>query len=315
MDITDESHAPVRDAVPSQNPGPIQRSLELLKMLAESDDSVAVRDVAAALELPPSTSHRLLQQFISAGFVVADPASKRYRVGPALYRLAALIHAKSDLARTVQPFLDELTAACDETSLFAVFDRATATVAFVAKADSSQALSYRISLNTPVSAYWGSSSQVILAHLPEPDLQRVLASPHPSPVDNRKPMQEARFRAYLAAIRRRGYALTKGQKLPGAVGTAAPVFDATGVVGSVTVTIPEVRFQPGMGSRIPRLVMRSAGQISEVLGHRGSPAGSPAAGLSRLSSRFRAQGEWRRETPPGPSAGRGARLHGHGRAG
>jgi hypothetical protein len=69
------------------------------------------------------------------------------------------------------------------------------------------------------------------------------------------------------------------------VGTAAPVCDATGVVGSLTVTIPEVRFQPGMGSRIPRLVMRSAGQISEVLGHRGSPAAG-------LSSRFRAQGEW-----------------------
>lgn len=271
MGGTGESPAAVRGPVPIQNPGPIQRALELLKMLAESDDSVTVRDVATALGLPPSTSHRLLQQFISAGFVVADPASKRYRVGPALYRLAALVHSKSDLARTVQPFLDELTAACDETSLFAVFDPATVTVAFVAKADSSQALSYRISLNTPISAYWGSSSQAILAHLPEPDLQRVLAAAHPSPVGDRKPIEEARFRAYLATIRRRGYALTKGQKLPGAVGTAAPVFDAAGVVGSVTVTIPQVRFQPGMGSEIPRLVMRSAAQISEVLGHHSPP--------------------------------------------
>jgi DNA-binding IclR family transcriptional regulator len=210
----------------------------------------------------------LLRQFVSAGFVVADPARKRYRVGPALHRVAALIHAKADLAKTVQPFLDELTAACDETSIFAIFDSATATVSFIAKADCSQALSYRISLNTPVSAYWGSSSQVILAYLPEPELQRVLARPHPSPVGNRPPLPEARLRAYLAGIRERGFTMTKGHKLPGAVGTAAAVFDAAGVAGSVTVTIPEVRFQASMEPRIQRLVMRSAERISQVLGHR-----------------------------------------------
>jgi DNA-binding IclR family transcriptional regulator len=271
MDNADGSREVVRVSVPGQSPGPIQRALELLKLLAESDESVAVRDVAAALDLPSSTSHRLLQQFIGAGFVVADPASKRYRVGPALYRLAALIHSKADLARTVQPFLDELTAACDEASLFAVFDPATVTVSFLAKADSSQALTYRINLNTPVSAYWGSSSHVILAHLPEPELRRVLAAAHPSPVGNRPPLPEDEFRAYLATIRKRGFVVTKGQKLPGAVGTAAPVFDASGVAGSVTVTIPEVRFGAGMGPKVQQLVMQSAEQISEALGHRRSP--------------------------------------------
>jgi DNA-binding IclR family transcriptional regulator len=268
VSVTSGSRALASEAAPSQSPGPIQRAVDLLKLLAESEDPVAVRDVANALGLPPSTSHRLLRQFVSAGFVVADPASKRYRVGPELNRLAALIHAKSDLAKTVQPFLDELTRACDEASIFAVFDSATATVSFIAKADSSQALSYRINLNTPVSAYWGSSSQVIIAHLPEPELQQVLAAAHPSPVGNRPALPEASYLAELAAIRNRGFAVTRGQKLPGAVGTAAPVFDAAGVAGSVTVTIPEVRFQTSMEPRIKRLVMQSAEQISDVLGHR-----------------------------------------------
>lgn len=268
MSFARGSRAVASEAVHARSPGPIQRAVDLLKLLAESEDAVAVRDVASALGLPPSTSHRLLRQFVSVGFVVADPASKRYRVGPALHRVAALIHAKSDLAKTVQPFLDELTRACDEVSIFAIFDPVTTSVCFIAKADSSQALSYRINLNTPVSAYWGSSSQVIIAYLPEPELQRVLATAHPSPVGNWPPLPEERYRAELAAIREQGFSLTKGHKLPGAVGTAAPVFDATGVAGSVTVTIPEVRFQASMEPEIQRLVMQSAEQISEVLGHR-----------------------------------------------
>jgi DNA-binding IclR family transcriptional regulator len=268
MSVADGAPAVLDEPGPGRSPGPIQRALELLKLLAERDDPVAVRDVSLALDLPPSTSHRLLHQFISAGFVVTDPASKRYQIGPELHRVAALIQSKSSLATTVQPFLDELTAACGEASLFAVFDHATATVAFVAKADSSQALSYRISLNTPVSAYWGSSSQVILAYLPEPDLRRVLATALPSPVGDQPPMAEAAFRGYLNAIRDRGWVLTKGEKLPGAVGTSAPVFGAAGIVGSLTVTIPEVRFQATMEPRIQQLVVESAGRISAVLGHR-----------------------------------------------
>ena len=272
MSGADGSQAVLAETAPEQSPGPIHRALGLLKLLAESDEPLAVRDVAAALDLPPSTSHRLLHQFMSAGFVVTEPASKRYRIGPELHRLAALIQAKSSLATTVQPFLDELTATCDETSLFAVFDRATATVAFVAKADSSQALSYRISLNTPVSAYWGSSSQIILAYLAETDLRRVLGAAHPSPVGGRPPMDESEFRAYLATIRERGWIRTEGEKLPGAMGTSAPVFGAAGIVGSLTVTIPQVRFHASMEPRIQRLVVESAGKISAVLGHRPGPA-------------------------------------------
>ena len=268
MSVADRPLALLDESAPGLGPGPINRALGLLKLLAESDDPLSVRDVAVALDLPPSSSHRLLHQFIGAGFVVADPASKRYRIGPELHRVAALIQSRSNLATTVQPVLDELTAACDEASLFAVFDRATATVAFVAKADSSQALSYRINLNTPVSAYWGSSSQVILSYLPEPDLRRVLAAAHPSPVGGRPPMAEGAFRTQLAEIRERGWILTKGEKLPGAVGTSAAVFGAAGIVGSLTVTIPEVRFRASMGPKIQRLVVESAERISAVLGHR-----------------------------------------------
>jgi len=83
-------------------------------------------------------------------------------------------------------------------------------------------------------------------------------------------MEESAFRAYLATIRERGWVLTRGEKLPGAVGTSAPVFGAAGIVGSLTVTIPEVRFNLSMEPRIQRLVVESAERISAVLGHRRS---------------------------------------------
>jgi len=68
-------------------------------------------------------------------------------------------------------------------------------------------------------------------------VRRVLAAPHPSPVGGRPPMTDAAFRAHLAEIRERGWILTYGEKLPGAVGTSAPC-SARPAFGSLTVTIP-----------------------------------------------------------------------------
>lgn len=65
-------------------------------------------------------------------------------------------------------------------------------------------------------------------------------------------------------------------KLAGALGTSAPVFDSAGVLGSVTVTIPQVRFRRTMGPRIQDLVTHAAHQVSRVLGYRDGPeTGAP----------------------------------------
>lgn len=250
-------------------PGPVQRTVELLSLLAEAEGPVAIRDVTRLLGLPPSTTHRLLRQLVDAGFVTVEPVSRRYEVGPSLHRVAALVQAKSSAARTAQPFLDEVTRQCGETSLFAMFQHTAATIAFIAKADSPQTLSYRIELNVPISAYWGSSSQVITAYLPERDMRRVIEQAGASPVGDRPPLPESEYLDLLATIRRRGVVVTKGEKLPGAVGTAAPVFAATGIVGSLTVTIPEVRYRHDMQPALQRLVVETARRISQALGKRG----------------------------------------------
>lgn len=260
------SRTAVEDVAASR-PGTVSRTLALVQLLAGTDDSVAVHEVAEKLGLPPSSTHRLLQQFLAEGFAVADPLTRRYRRGPAFRRVVALVQKRSSLAQVVQPYLEELTQVCDEATLFAVYDRTTVSVVFVAKTESSHQLSYRIDLNTPVSAYWGSSSQVILAYLPEAEQRRVVAAAGPSPVGAREPLQEDELAARLARIRAKGYAVTKGQKLPGAVGTAAPVFDSNGIVGSLTVTIPEVRFSRSIGPQIERLVVGTAKRISADLGY------------------------------------------------
>jgi DNA-binding IclR family transcriptional regulator len=73
----------------------------------------------------------------------------------------------------------------------------------------------------------------------------------------------------LAAIRARGYALSFGQRIPGAVGLFAPVFAADGqVAGSIGYTIPEQRFRRASEAALSRRIRELAAGLSTALGAR-----------------------------------------------
>ncbi|MFW6255708.1 MAG: helix-turn-helix domain-containing protein, partial [Candidatus Sumerlaeota bacterium] len=62
------------------------RGLDVLALLAECSDGMALKDVAGALDVKPPTAHNLLRTLCARGFARNDGG--RYRVGPALQELA-----------------------------------------------------------------------------------------------------------------------------------------------------------------------------------------------------------------------------------
>ena len=67
------------------------------------------------------------------------------------------------------------------------------------------------------------------------------------------------LRADLDRIRRRGYAVSHGERIPGAASVAAPVFDHRGAV--IGITSLKVLFSEGLGFAIPANVVRESGPV------------------------------------------------------
>ena len=60
------------------------RSMELLEVLKEKNRNFSIAELAEAMDLPPSTVHRILQTFCEKKYVIRDDRSHTYRLGPAL---------------------------------------------------------------------------------------------------------------------------------------------------------------------------------------------------------------------------------------
>ena len=262
---------PTSDATSS---GTVARVTLLLQVLAEADGEASLGDIAERMRLPASTTHRLLHLLLEQGFVERGRRSRTYRPGLEFLRVGGLVTSRAEMTDLAGTFMQRVVDACDETCMLSVHMPRTQTSMIAKVIHGSHPLRYDATLYEPSSLVWGATGQGILAFLPDDVVEAVLAREGPSPADGRKMVKPAQVKRDLAIIRQQGYAHTRSQKIAGAVGISAPVFNKDGVVAALCITLPETRFQPAMEKRYSNVLIQNAAALSSALGWRGT---SPAA--------------------------------------
>lgn len=222
--------------------GTVARTLAVLTVIAEAGGSVGVTDIATALGLPMSTSHRLLDLLRSAGFVERDASQRRYRLGLRFLRVANLVTQNTSFAELCQPALERITARTGETVLYCEYLPDHHMAAYTAKSDSTHSLRYRITLFDPAPVECGASGLAILSFLPLSLREKIRATPRPSPFSGKRPTSSG-LAQEIETVRRKGFALSTGAKLPDSIGIAVPIrMGEERPIGSLTLTIPQSRF-------------------------------------------------------------------------
>lgn len=229
--------------------------------------------MANALELRPSNAHSLLTTLVGEGFVQQDPQTARYSLGPELLRWAHLIIARTPIRQIAALQMRALVDACNETALLGIYDPSRQEMMFAASVESTHPLRYAIELNKWMPLNSGASALAIVAFLPDTEIDALIKRDRIAARTPNSITEPRRLKAELQGIRRRGYAFSRGQRLAGAVGLAAPIF-ASGakVIGSLVLTVPEQRFDKRQSPRLSRLLLSHAASITVGIG--GTPPAS-----------------------------------------
>ena len=251
----------------TQHSGTIARVVRILQCLAEFDADFSLKDMAERLELPPSTVHRLLQLLFKEGIVERSPAGHLYRPGLELIRIGSLVSSKTRITEVARPFMRAVVERCGEVCMLVLHMPTARKVMVIDSVDSSMALRYQVDKFTPTSLLWGATGRSVLAFLPLEDIERAIADGDPSPASGQRLPARKQLLDDLAAIRRKGYARTNSQKIEGAVGMGAPVFGAERrVIGSLCITIPQMRFKAAAEPQLSNLLITQARALSAALG-------------------------------------------------
>jgi DNA-binding IclR family transcriptional regulator len=247
---------------------PISKALGALGWIVQNSASdIGVRDLAAGLGVSPSSAHRILGALSDAGFVESSESKGRYKVGLEMIRLANMVAGRMPLREAAMKRMRRLVDLCNETALLGAYDHGRKQMIFAATVESTHPLRYAIELNKWVPVHAGASGLAILAFLGEDETQAVIERTRLAALTDQTITEAYRLRAELEEIRRRGYAITRGQRIPGAVGLAAPVFGSGGrVVGDVCLTIPQQRFDESSVQQITKLLLECTEGVTSDIG-------------------------------------------------
>lgn len=210
----------------------VDRALLILMSMADRND-VGVTEVARHFGWNKSTSQRLLATLAFRRFLVADPVTRRYQVGPAAQPLARRWKASGALRVMLQPILDRLTDYTGQTSAFAIPDGTSTRCVCAANGYEGPLRHYPL-VGETYPMHIGATSKAYTAHLPSSEWHELLDGRPLARFTERSPVDVSALQKEFAIIRRQGYAFTIGEYDPGVSAMAIPVFVRGALYGSLT---------------------------------------------------------------------------------
>ena len=250
--------------------GTVARVTLLLRVLAESTGDASLGDIADRMKLPASTTHRLLNLLLEQGFVERGRGNRTYRAGLEFMRIGGLVSSRAEVTELAHGFMQAVVDTCSETCMLSLYVPSSQSCMIASVIYGSHPLRYEAPKYQPSSLAWGATGRGILAFLPPDVIDAVLARQEASPGTGRRMGSPAAIKRDLAQIRAQGYAHSRGQKVQGAVGLSAPIFNGAGAIGALCITLPDSRFTEGMLPRFVKTLTEQAARLSSMLGAPGS---------------------------------------------
>ena len=256
--------------MPGDGPKTIQsfdRAVAILDAFTAERNALGVSEIARITGLKRSTVHRLLATLRRNELVQQLPNSTDYALGPHVLRLAEVAFHNVNLEKTAKAVMPRLRDECDETiGLHARLGPTTRTV--LDQVESRQPLR-RIytEIGIPIPIYQGAPGKVLLAYSSS-ELRDEVLSGKLEAATPRTITDPDKLRTELQRTRKRGYALSLGERVPGISTLAVPVANHTGaVVACLSVTGPSSRLSK---KRLIELVPLAAGAAHEISVNLGS---------------------------------------------
>ncbi len=248
----------------------VDRAIRVLTAL-QGARRMSLSELAARLELAPSTTHGIVRTLVEHGMVVQERGSSRYQLGPAVLRLGNVYLDTLELRSKSIPWAEDLarrTGLAVRTGVLLIDD--VVIIHHEPRPDGSRQMP-EVGIVIPVHA--SALGKAMLAFLPE-DEKRVLTSGALRSMTGETLTSPDDLREQLDGVRSSGIAAEQDEAVLGECALASPVFDSSGeAVGAIGVVIPS-----GVGLKSDETrdaVRETARALSRELGAQAWPPRPP----------------------------------------
>lgn len=244
----------------------VGRIFAVMDLLARRG-AMGLRAIAATLDVPVGSLHRMLQE-LAAEKVIEQTAAGTWALSYRLLEIVDLQFDNVEIPRLVRPWCEQLAAMSGETVNLNVLSGADCVCIDKLRGNEAMQLDWRIGSRGPL--HCGGSAKAMLAWLAPEEQARILAGPLHRYNANTI-TDAARLAAELQRIRSRGYAIDAQEIVAGVWCIGVPIFSRAGrPVAALSVSGPSAKVPgPALDPLATRL-SEACETVSRRLGYTGA---------------------------------------------
>lgn len=216
----------------------VEKALSILEAFSTERQMLTLTEIASETGLHKSNISRLAASLERFGYLKRGP-DRRFRLGPALWRLGGLYRLNFELGESVRPALRKLVGETGETASFHVPDQDERVCLY--RENSPDPVRHHLEEGTRLTMRSGASAHILAAFY----------------------LGDSAAKARLAAD---GSCISQGERNPHVSAVAAPVIDAIGqFYGALAVSGPRERFDHEALTKARATVVSTARALGQAL--------------------------------------------------
>ena len=246
----------------------VSRALKILEAFSLEQPNLSLNDLNKITGFYKSTLLRQIDTLLEEGFIVKDPKTGRYWLGAKIYLLGQIFAQSSSLLRIADPILKEVVDALQETTGIFVIDVLDRLCLKAVSGPHFIRATFGTGSRMPI--YAGASGKVLMAFSPDSFLKKVIRETSLNRITPLTLTEPAKLRAELTKIRKRGWAISRGERVPSAVTISVPVLgNNEALVCSLSTSGPADRFSEKITPENIRILQLAGKKLSIEVGYDG----------------------------------------------
>jgi DNA-binding IclR family transcriptional regulator len=257
----------------------LTRALDIIDVFDYDNRELTAQELSLRTGIPLSTLYRLIKDLETRGYLKYNSHLATYGLGMRFFELGCVVSQQIELPEVCGPVMRQLNEQYDATVMpTAVYRNEVICLEVI---QSKHILRLAMERGSRLPFYAGAGSKILMAFLPQNQLDLLLELQPIVAFTSHTLTNPATFKEHLAQIREQGYALSDQEMNTGAVGLAAPVYNAQReVVAGLTLAGPSSVLERDRFPEFISAITQAAADCSARLGYH-QPEGRTAPGRER----------------------------------
>ncbi|MEO0277774.1 MAG: IclR family transcriptional regulator [candidate division WOR-3 bacterium] len=207
----------------------LERALQILSAFTVDRTAMTLSEISKSANLAPPTAMRLCRTLLQYDFLSFDQQTKKYSPGLKLFELGGIVYSNFSLRKIVSPYLAKLQLKFGKTTFLGILHNDE--LLYIDKLENpNNYIRFASNVGTRRPPFFGMLGQLLMAYLPETEVDRILQKKPLVAFTKRSITDVATFKERLKKIREEGFFIDQEEAIDGITGISAPIRDLNGNV-------------------------------------------------------------------------------------